>query len=398
MRKQIKSMKFRNAVFIGALCSMSYLSVYFARNVLSAAAPQMIMNEGYTEEYIGSVSSAFFAFYAVGQLVNGAIGDRIKAQYMLSFGLVLAGVCNLLFSNMHKYPYGALLCYGMAAFFLSMIYGPMIKVTAENTESAYATRCSVSYSFAAFLGTPIAGLTAAIFFWKKVFALSSVLLILMGVICFLTFLYFEKKEIVKYDRNYIASEQKNGGIKMLIQNKIIKFTMIAIVTGVVRTAVVFWLPTYISQYLGFSAETSTVLFAVSTFIIALSPFIAVFTYEKLGENMDLTLLIMFLLAAASFLLVSMIKQPFFNIVFMIIAIMSSNCSSDMIWSRYCPGLRDTGMVSSVTGFLDFVSYVAAAVSNLIFANAVAVIGWEKMILVWFGLMLAGVFFANMNKK
>lgn len=48
------------------------------------------------------------------------------------------------------------------------------------------------------------------------------------------------------------------------------------------------------------------------------------------------------------------------------------------------------MVSSATGFLDFLSYMAAAAANLLFANAAGTIGWKNLILVWVGLMLFGV--------
>jgi len=75
---------------------------------------------------------------------------------------------------------------------------------------------------------------------------------------------------------------------------------------------------------------------------------------------------------------------------MVLAILSCNCASSMLWSRYCPSLRDTGMVSSATGFLDFTSYMAASVSSSIFANAVTAIGWGSLVLVWAGLMTAGV--------
>ncbi len=46
----------KNAIMIGALCSVSYFAVYIARNILSAVTPQMVAL-GYTEEYIGSISS-----------------------------------------------------------------------------------------------------------------------------------------------------------------------------------------------------------------------------------------------------------------------------------------------------------------------------------------------------
>lgn len=63
----------------------------------------------------------------------------------------------------------------------------------------------------------------------------------------------------------------------------------------------------------------------------------------------------------------------------------------MLFSRYCPSLRDTGMVSSATGFIDFVSYIAAAVSTTLFSNAVTALGgWRPLLLVWAGLTLCGV--------
>lgn len=55
--------------------------------------------------------------------------------------------------------------------------------------------------------------------------------------------------------------------------------------------------------------------------------------------------------------------------------------------------RDTGMVSSATGFLDFISYISASAASTVFANAVSGIGWKGLTLVWFGLMVAGILVA-----
>lgn len=56
------------------------------------------------------------------------------------------------------------------------------------------------------------------------------------------------------------------------------------------------------------------------------------------------------------------------------------------------------MVSSATGFLNFISYMAPAASSTIFANAVSVIGWGYLILVWLLLMLLGVVVALIYKE
>ena len=371
----------KRAIMLGGMCSLSYLAVYVARNVLGAVTPQLIESGVFTTEFIGQLSSVYFITYAVGQLVNGVIGDRIKSKYMISFGLILSGLLSVLIPVFSKSATTVYLIYGATGFYLSMIYAPMTKVVAENTEPVYATRCSLGFSFASLFGSPLAGVLAAVLVWQGVFLGSSATLVIMGCICLITFSIFEKRGIIEYGK--IKGQKGTGSIRVLIENRIIKFTLISVITGVVRTTVVFWLPTYISQYLGYSTEQSALIYTAATLVISFTTFVAVFLYERLRRNMDLTILIAFVSAAACFMTVYLFKHPVFNIVFMILAIMSSNTASTMLWSRYCPGLRDTGMVSSATGFLDFMSYMAASISSTLFANAVSDIGWGNLILVWF---------------
>lgn len=389
MFKMFSNVKARNALMIGSMCSCSYLGVYFARNLLSAVTPQILDSGTGTTEYIGSLSSLYFVFYAVGQMLNGVIGDRIKSRYMISFGLILAGICNLLFPPFLDASFAAHLIYGMTGFFLSMIYAPMTKVVAENTEPIYATRCSLGYTFASFFGSPLAGVAAALFVWQTAFYACSAALIFMGMLCFAVLLSFERKGIVRYGQ-YKPQKEQGKGVSVLIRHRIIRFSLVSIITGVVRTSVVFWMPTYISQYLGFSAERSAGIFTAASFIISMTAFVAVFIYERLHHNMDLTMQISFVSSAVFFLLTYFVRIPFLNIVFFVLAVMMSNCAASMLWSRYCPSLRDTGMVSTATGFLDFLSYMAAAAATSIFANAASSIGWGNLILVWFALMVAGI--------
>ena len=386
----------KKAIYIGSLCSVSYLAVYIARNILGAVTPQMVEG-GYSESFIGTVSSIYFICYAVGQLINGSIGDKIHAKWMIFMGLMGAGLANVTFSLVASNATLAVVAYGLTGFFLSMIYGPMTKVVSENTEPLYATRCSLGYTFASFFGSPLAGLLATFMAWQSTFAVSSALLFVMAVTSFVFFTAFERRGVVKYGQ-YKPQEKGTGNIKVLFERDIVKFTFISILTGVVRTSVVFWLPTYINQYLGFAADTSATIFTAATFVISFTAFIAVFIYEKLGYNIDKTVLLMFSSAVLFFTLTYFVKFPFLNIAFVVLAIMSSNGAASMLWSRYCPSLRDTGMVSTATGFLDFVSYMAAATANVVFANAVGSIGWKNLILVWLGLMIIGVVVALPYKK
>lgn len=384
-----KREKIRNALFIGVLCSVSYLAVYFARNILGAVTAGM-KKDGFEESFFGTTSSVYFISYAIGQLVNGAIGDKIKARYMISLGLLFAGISNFVFSLVARTPLAAYAAYACTGFFLAMIYGPMTKVVAENTEPIYATRCSLGYTFASFFGSPLAGVVATFTAWQSVFAISSAFLVAMAIACFVVFLVLEKKGIVKYGLFKPQKKTGGGNVKLLIKRRIITFSLVSILTGVVRTSVVFWLTLYITEYVGFSEKVAPSIYSAVTLIISFSAFIAIFVYELLKRNMNLTIFIMFTVSTLCFVGAYFVKQPVVNLVLIALAILASCCSSSMLWSRYCPSLYDTGMVSSATGFLDFLSYIAAAVASSLFAGAVDSIGWGNLILIWAGLMLLGI--------
>lgn len=393
----MKDYKVRNAVYIGGMCALSYLAVYFARDILSVVSPQMVEEGVFTTGFVGTLSSVYFTCYAIGQLINGVVGDRIKAGYMISLGLILAGICTFAFVFMTKSP--VILCgaYGMTGFFLSMIYGPMSKVVAENVDPAYVGRCSLGYTAASFFGSPLAGVLAAVMNWEILYICGGVLLLFMGSTCLFAFNNLQKKGVICYDR-YAHKQDGSVGFRMLIEKKIIVFTIMSIITGVIRTSVVFWLPTYISQYLMFTAEQAAGIFAAATFIISLAPFLTEFVYEILKRNMYRTIRFLFACSALGFLAVYFLHLPVMNLVMLIMAIITANGVASLIWMIYCPSLRDTGKVSAVSGFLDFSSYVSAAVSSSVFANAVIEFGWESMILLWFGLMVIGVFLSINTRR
>ena len=398
------SQKARNAIFLGTLCSVSYLAVYIARNIIGAVTPKM-MADGFSFEYIGRVTAVYLVAYALGQLINGTIGDWIKAKYMMSIGLMSAGVANFVFVGLAGRTDLALVAYAWTGFSLSMIYGPMTKVVAESTELKYATRCSLGYTFASFIGSPAAGLLATYLTWQATFNVGSIALICMAVVCFTVFTIFERRGIAKCSipSRKSGEERPKKDYKGLLKRYIIKFSLIAIITGIIRTSLVGVLSTYYFEYLKFSKEKATSIFSVSTLIISFTTFVAIFVYEALGRNLHLSPIIFFSFSAVCFATLYFVTNPLLNIIIIIIAIMSSNASATMLYSVYCPSLRDTGLVSGITGFIDFLSYIAAALASMAIPYIVGDIGWRNTLLIAFGMMIVGasicgVSYLNMKKK
>ena len=395
LKEVFQDTEVKKAISLGGICMLSYLACYFARNLLSAVTPQMLESDIFTLDAIGMMSTACMITYAIGQLINGVIGDIVPTKYMVSGGLVLSGVCNLALPFLPS-AIGVTVAYSVSGFFLSMLFAPITKVVTENTLPRYATRCCLGYTFASIFGVPLAGVAAVLFDWQTAFVVCSATLGVMGVGCFLFFVFCERKGWVQYKKretgNDFSNKKRGIDVKALLRHSIIRFTVISVLTGIVRTSVVFWIPTYLAQHLGYSAVDAAAIFSVITLIKSLSPYVNnLLIYEVIMKRrMTPTLIFMFGASTLCFVLMYAVSQPWVNIVLLTLALFTSAGAATMLFSIYCPSLRETGTVSSATGFLDFMSYTAAGIANLLFTDAISAIGWGNLILVWAALMAAGI--------
>ena len=386
-------------------CFIGYLIIYFSRNVLSVTTPQLISDGIYTTEYIGLLSTLFMITYAAGQLINGYIGDIVKVKYMIAIGMITSGICYGAFAFIPSYAVGAV-TYALSGFFMSMIYSPMTKVIAENSPDNIATRALLGLALASLVASPLSGIVSMLFMWRTVFVISIILMMVSGVAIYAVFCRLEREGVITYrnekstkkegtdalkTKQNIKDKSSLGTIKTLIDNGIIRYTFIAILTGIIRTSVIFWIPTLLSMHLGYSTSASSGLYSAVTLIVSFAPYIGVFIYKyPLRRNINITMSLSFALGAVAFFAMCAVTMPVIGVVLLVIALLCGNMASAMLWNVYCPGLKDTGKVSTATGYLDCISYVGGALANIIFANAVEAIGWTRLLIVWGGMMLVGI--------
>ena len=360
----------KTALALGSMCVVSYLGCYLARNILSVVTPEMIRDTSFTVENIGVLSTVYMVVYALGQLVNGRVGDILKAKWLVGIGLFFTGVFNFLMPVFDSMIVTTVI-YGFSGLAQSMIYAPLMRTIAENTLPHHARRCSLGFSVASFLATPLATLFSLVFNWKYSFYVSGVIMMLLGVACYVSFEAFEKKGMIKYKPKTVGVRQKTD-VPLLIKRGIVKFTLIAILTGIVRTSVLFWVPTYLNDYLNLPQGTAAALFTVITVIKTANPYVAILiVYEKIFKrNMNRSLLSMFVLSAIGFAGMYLVSSPYINAALLLVAMFTSACASSLLFSVWCPSLADTGMVSTATGFVDAASYLGSGAANLLFAKAI----------------------------
>jgi OPA family glycerol-3-phosphate transporter-like MFS transporter len=77
----------------------AYAGYYLCRVNFAVAQPAILKEfPDWTAAQIGTIPSTYAAVYAVGQVVNGTLGQRYGARRLMTLALIMAGLTNLLFA------------------------------------------------------------------------------------------------------------------------------------------------------------------------------------------------------------------------------------------------------------------------------------------------------------
>lgn len=371
---------------IGTVCICSYMVSYYLRNLLSVTSPEMLSSGQYTKEFLGSLSSVYMLLYAIGQLINGVVGDIVKPKWMITAGTVLSGFASIAFAYTKSLTV-QLALFALIGFSLSMLRGPLVKTISENTPPAHSRLICTFFSFASFTGPMIASLISIFFNWQNTFLIAGIIAVIVGLSVYLLFTAFEKKEKITYSYSKNSSGLKNI-FKVFTLKYFVFYVFVGAMAEISSTSINFWIPSYLSEQLCFSEDLSKIIYSAMSVIKSVTPFITLFFFNLFNEKSIRMTRIAFSLAAVFFVIMRFVGNPFVNIVSLLLAQMAIGSASALLWSIYIPSQKESGMVSTINGVLDFTGYAFASLANLIFANSINHLGWNNIISVWAFMALA----------
>ncbi|MDD6735537.1 MAG: MFS transporter, partial [Clostridiales bacterium] len=318
--------------------------------------------------------------------------------YMVFAGLMFAALSLITFPLIVDIPAVQILCFAVLGFGFSMLRGPIVKMVSENTKPHHARMCCVMLSVSCYAGPLIAGLFALFFRWRSIFVISGIISFLMALLSLISFSMLEKKGIIAPIKSN-AKEQPQGGILAVFRLKnFMVYMFIGMIIEISGTAISFWLPTYMSEYLGFPSNVSGIIYSVISLIKSIGPFICLLIFKAFRENEMRMICVMFLLSAIFFVGMSFITNVWINLFLLLLALFTTCCASGVMWSIYIPSLAKSGKVSSANGILDCSGYAAAALATTGFAYVMEVSGWTGTILLWAGIVLVGALLTVFGKK
>lgn len=393
---ETENFELKKAFKIGSVCILTYMLSYYMRNILSVTTPEMLETKTFTKEFIAAMSSIYMIVYASGQLINGIIGDTIKPKYMVLIGLSLAGASLLLF------PFAGIAaaqiaCFAVLGFGFSMLRGPIVKLVSENTQPTHARMCSVMLSVACYAGPLLASLFAMFFRWRTVFVISGIIAFLIAAGSFITFSVLEKSGLIVPIKTEKAS--KSGGFFSIFKLKnFVIYMLLGMVIEITGTAISFWLPTYMNEYLGFPSNISGAVYSVISLVKSIGPFFSLVLFKKFRNNDMRLMRVMFACSTIFFIGMSFITNAWANLILLLLALLTNCCASGVMWSIYIPSLASSGRVSSANGILDCLGYAAAAAATTAFAYIMTSFGWTGTILSWGIITFIGAAITLFGKK
>ena len=359
------------------VCYASYLFIYVARLNLSMAAPGLKDLAVLSTEQIGLLGSVFSVVYACGRLLSGILSDRIAPWKMISTGLVLCGVSNICFSLFPPFL-AILLLWGVNAFAQSMLWGAILRIlSAIYPENVAKKRAS-------YMATTVAsGNLVGILLNKELinrFGVSWAFLVPGAITLMLSiFVVIHTHQVllpasVKSSRGFAQLLKKPSVQKMLIP---------ALIHGVLKDNISLWMTVYIMDSFGIDLEKSSYYILLIPVVGFLARLLAPELYRMAGEK-DKTLLVWGFVASAAgaLLLTFWATSAWVSILYLSLIYMAVSVMNGCFLSFFPLRFTKEGYVASVSGIMDFATYLGTGLSAAFFGKMIDAFGYASMFVTW----------------
>lgn len=166
-----------------------YAAYYLCRVNFAVAQPAILKDfPSWTSAEIGSIPSAFALAYAIGQLVNGTLGQRYGARRLMSAALLVACLCNVLMAFTHSIGsmriLWALNGWGQSAGWALMVQ-VMSDWSASRRRGTLLAWLSTCYQFGHVASWLLAGVLCQAIGWRAAFAVPGMAVLPMAAALFL---------------------------------------------------------------------------------------------------------------------------------------------------------------------------------------------------------------------
>lgn len=370
--------KHRRLIFF--IVYLAYTSIYIARINLSMAKPDLETLGILDTAQLGLLGGLFSTVFAIGRLANGSLSDKTPPYVMLTSGLVLAGVANILVGLFPPFI-GILLLWGANAFAQSMLWSSVLCVvarlydvrTAKKKTSLMVTSVATGNILAILIGALIITYVGL----RYVFIIPGILTIALGAITLLA---------TRHIKPLAADKKAEGGehvslFRLLLSRDVLTMSIPAFLHGVMKDNIPLFMAAFIFDCYALSIDESFYFLLLIPSIGLVGRLLYPLAYRLCGEKENTVSVLGFLLCIAASLPLALGGiAAIVDVVLLGVIYTAASMINTSMLSIYPLRYAETGNVASVSGIMDLATYMGAGVTGMIFGAVIAAFGYVPMFL------------------
>ena len=381
------------------LCALSYTVAYLGRMNLSASLPGVQAALQLSETQAGVFQTVTALVYAVGQIVNGTLVDKVSARRSIGLGLILSAVCNAAFGLAHSYAWMVVI-WALNGAAQSMLWTPIVKLTATWCSGRKRERASFTLSVAVILGHlaawALSGMLASRLNWRYSYLVPACVMTLMGILSWL--LLRDRSADMQNEQTAQPAQQAEAMPlrQLLCGTGLIALLLCCVCNGFVRDGVATWAPTILTDSLQGQTIDPTLVSLVIPVLNLAGLVLVRRCYRMLHGNTRS--------AVCLFLGVSAVMAGLLlwqNNAIACVLLMGMCCAANygvapMVDTLTPMEYEKAGRVGLVAGLTDSSIYLGSALAGVATGALSDVAGWPGVYSLWMIVSLAGVGFAALS--
>lgn len=373
------------------LSGILYFVCQICRTDLSACMVDLLPDLGIAKDAMGLAITAGYIAYAVGMSINSLLTDRTNPRLMICATMFCCAATHL---GIRLLPYlpVMIVLWCINGYAQSAVWPSLVRLTADNLpaeqqESALRIVSLFQHagSLSCFLIVPA---ELALGGWRTAMSVTAAACLTLGLVWALM------RELCTAPQT--AQTQKNQAAKLNWQffrrGRLFYFMGVACLTGMIRDGLTSWAPVYFSEEFSLNATLSLILSAVlpAAKILALAVHPAV---QKKVPKTRTQLIVFYVGCAAAACIVLLANLAGWTLAaagFMAVMLCLMVCT-DLSFTISIPiQFGSVGRSATVSGILDCMLYLGAAISSYLFALLAQWGGWTATIVSWIVIPLIAI--------
>lgn len=389
----------RQVTALVSLCIVAYLVSYLTRKNFAAVLAQFTLSEGVEKSAASVITVSLFIFYGIGQLISGWLGDRLSPKKLMTAGLALTTLANIVMPLLGGNTSVMAVVWGINGIAQAFMWPPMVKImTGFLTRSAYKDAV-MKVSLGSAAGTMLIYGIAALFIklfadWKPIFAFSALCGAVMTLVWYKGIGKIERYAsqhgtVIAEELDTTVSTDKGTPSASLHFNPFtmspIIVIMLAIVfQGMLRDGVEQWMPSYLSECYGIETSGAVLSCVILPLLTMVCIKVTGFIYEKYLKNELVCSAVIFLVGTLSSLLLFLFhgKSSILAIILVSLVASAMHGVNLILICMIPPHYEKYGNVSFISGLINFCTYIGSALFTYGIAKLSEILSWHTTVMSW----------------